>query len=516
MARRERPSLTYLVVGGLSWPILRGLYRLRAVGIENLPAAGGYVLSANHTSSFDPWPLGVPLFPRRFLRFMAKSELFWPPLGWIVKGAGGFKVGEVSATLRRSRRAEQLARDGYVVVMFPEGTRRTKGLRKKHVARAHTGAARIALSAGVPLVPAAISVPTGCAPGADSRCLRVSARHRRPPRPASGRRRAGGHRPADGGHLRPRGLADVTRPLLVVDGDSFAHRAYHALPSSIRRTTAGPGNTLVGFTTMLLRLWQAERPRAVVVGWDTIGAPTYRNELLPGYQSGRVFDDDILEQLDLLPGARLRDGDRLRQAGGLRGRRLPRARPSTRRSAVAAARSSRRPIATRSSWRAPRRRSCSRRRASASCGGSVRPRCASGTASSRRRCRDFIALRGRPVRQDSRRPRRRREDRGRAPPAVRLARGAARGRPVRGRGRMRCARTGRSPPSTARRRCPRSRTSSRTGRREPQPPTSSACACSPARLEEADIEPSDQSGAGAAPPDRSPSGAAGAHRRAAR
>ena len=91
-------------------------------------------------------------------------------------------------------------------------------------------------------------------------------------------------------------------PLLVVDGDSLAHRAYHALPRTIRRGDGGPGNTLVGFTTMLLRLWQAERPRAVVVGWDTIGQPTYRHELLPGYQSGREFDDDILEQLDLLPG----------------------------------------------------------------------------------------------------------------------------------------------------------------------------------------------------------------------
>jgi DNA polymerase-1 len=94
----------------------------------------------------------------------------------------------------------------------------------------------------------------------------------------------------------------VSAPLLVVDGDSFAHRAYHALPKSIRRGDGGPGNTLVGFTTMLLRLWQAERPRAVVVGWDSIGHPTYRNELLPGYQSGRVFDDEILDQLDLLPG----------------------------------------------------------------------------------------------------------------------------------------------------------------------------------------------------------------------
>jgi 1-acyl-sn-glycerol-3-phosphate acyltransferase len=52
--------------------------------------------------------------------------------------------------------AEQLCRDGHVVVMFPEGTRRKKGLVKKYQPRAHTGAARIALGADVPLIPAAI------------------------------------------------------------------------------------------------------------------------------------------------------------------------------------------------------------------------------------------------------------------------------------------------------------------------------------------------------------------------
>jgi DNA polymerase-1 len=91
-------------------------------------------------------------------------------------------------------------------------------------------------------------------------------------------------------------------PLLVVDGDSLAHRAFHALPSSIRRENGRPGNLLTGFTSMLLRLWQAERPRAVFVGWDTLTVPTYRHELLPGYQAGRVFDPALLEQLDLAPG----------------------------------------------------------------------------------------------------------------------------------------------------------------------------------------------------------------------
>jgi DNA polymerase I len=93
----------------------------------------------------------------------------------------------------------------------------------------------------------------------------------------------------------------LSRPLLVVDGDSLAHRAYHALPKTIRRAEGRPGGALVGFANMLVRLWDAEAPRAVLVGWDTLEAPTYRHEAFPAYQSGRVFDAELLEQLALLP-----------------------------------------------------------------------------------------------------------------------------------------------------------------------------------------------------------------------
>jgi 5'-3' exonuclease len=85
------------------------------------------------------------------------------------------------------------------------------------------------------------------------------------------------------------------KPLLAVDGDSFAHRAYHALPKSIRL------NAVVGFSNMLLGLWEAEEPRAALVGWDSLGSPTYRNEAFEAYQSGREFEESLLEQLDLLP-----------------------------------------------------------------------------------------------------------------------------------------------------------------------------------------------------------------------
>jgi DNA polymerase-1 len=93
----------------------------------------------------------------------------------------------------------------------------------------------------------------------------------------------------------------VKPPLLVIDGDSLAHRAYHALPKSIRRAGKKPANALVGFSNFLLRLWDAERPRAVLVGWDTLFVPTYRHELFAGYQAGREFDQELLDQLDLLP-----------------------------------------------------------------------------------------------------------------------------------------------------------------------------------------------------------------------
>lgn len=145
----------YLVAGALSWAFVQLPFRLRARGVENLPS-GGFVLAANHTSNFDPWPLGLPLYPRRQLRFMAKSELFNPVLRPILRGGGAFPVHRGRGDIEAIRRAVELVREGEIVVMFPEGTRRTKGLRKKYEARPHTGAARIALEGGVPLVPAAI------------------------------------------------------------------------------------------------------------------------------------------------------------------------------------------------------------------------------------------------------------------------------------------------------------------------------------------------------------------------
>ena len=93
----------------------------------------------------------------------------------------------------------------------------------------------------------------------------------------------------------------MRRPLLVIDGDSFAHRAYHALPKTIRRRGDKGAGAILGFANFLLRLYETEKPRAVLVAWDTLDEPTYRHEALESYQGGREFDDELVEQLGVLP-----------------------------------------------------------------------------------------------------------------------------------------------------------------------------------------------------------------------
>jgi DNA ligase D-like protein (predicted ligase) len=114
-------------------------------------------------------------------------------------------------------------------------------------------------------------------------------------------RNAPDRRPTKSQPAGPEGHSTNSRPLLVIDGDSFAHRSYHALPNTIQREGGKGAGAIVGFANFLLRLYDAERPRAVLVGWDTLDVPTSRHERFPAYQSGREFDDALIEQLDVLP-----------------------------------------------------------------------------------------------------------------------------------------------------------------------------------------------------------------------
>jgi 1-acyl-sn-glycerol-3-phosphate acyltransferase len=144
------------VIASATRPVVERVYRLRVTGLEHVPREGGFVVAANHTSNLDPWPLGVALWPRS-LHFMAKAEAWKPPLKWIIAAVGSFPVRRGESDAVALATAMRLCREGRVMAMFPEGTRRVKGLRKKHEPRPHTGAARIALGADVPLVPAALA-----------------------------------------------------------------------------------------------------------------------------------------------------------------------------------------------------------------------------------------------------------------------------------------------------------------------------------------------------------------------
>ena len=145
----------YFGVGLLSWPVIRGLFRERVQGLEQLPE-GGFVLAPNHVSNLDPWPLGMPLWPHRQLNWMAKSELYKPVIGTLISWGGAFPVRRGERDEAAIETAVERVQAGEVVVIFPEGTRKEKGLVKKYESRPRTGAARVALRAGAPLVPAAI------------------------------------------------------------------------------------------------------------------------------------------------------------------------------------------------------------------------------------------------------------------------------------------------------------------------------------------------------------------------
>ncbi|MBN8866191.1 MAG: 1-acyl-sn-glycerol-3-phosphate acyltransferase [Solirubrobacterales bacterium] len=150
-ARNHDPNWVYEMVRAILTPIAVGLYRTRAIGTENVPADGPVLFAPNHFSNMDHFFVGVYL--RRKIRFMAKSQLFAPPvLRSIFKYGGVFPV-------RRGHRDEEafttariiLERGGAVLVYAEGGRSRTGGL-----GEAKPGIGRIALENGVPVVPVAI------------------------------------------------------------------------------------------------------------------------------------------------------------------------------------------------------------------------------------------------------------------------------------------------------------------------------------------------------------------------
>ena len=142
----------YATVRALMIPVLRVWFRLRVLGAEHLPAEGPAIVAPNHKSFMDAFFIGVAT--RRRVRYMAKTEIFRGPLGWLLVRLGAFPVRRGEADAEAIAAARAILEEGGVVVVFPEGTRVED---PDALGSPHHGAGRLAVQTGAPIVPAAIS-----------------------------------------------------------------------------------------------------------------------------------------------------------------------------------------------------------------------------------------------------------------------------------------------------------------------------------------------------------------------
>jgi perosamine synthetase len=156
IAAPDSQTVLYRLVAAACRPVVRIVFRPHVRGLEHVPTGRGFVLSSNQLSNLDGFALAYSFHPRQ-LRWMGKAELFHPLVAPVLRRLGIFPVRRGEGDLEAVASAVDLASQGHVVGIFPEGTRRRKGFHKKREARPHTGAARVALAAGVPLIPAAIA-----------------------------------------------------------------------------------------------------------------------------------------------------------------------------------------------------------------------------------------------------------------------------------------------------------------------------------------------------------------------
>lgn len=127
------------------------IYRVRGIGVENVPRQGGLVLAPNHFSQMDHFFIGVYL--RRKIRFMAKSQLFGPPvLTYIYKHGGVFPVRRGHHDEEAFKTAYTILDQGGMLLVYAEGGRSRSG----QMGVPKPGIGRIALESGVPIVPVAI------------------------------------------------------------------------------------------------------------------------------------------------------------------------------------------------------------------------------------------------------------------------------------------------------------------------------------------------------------------------
>ena len=142
--------LLYSIAVGLLRPVLMSLWRVERRDTTRIPESGAVVVAANHASVLDGFFLAIAT--DRHLRFMAKAELFrYPLLRHVMHGIGAFPVLRNADEGRAIERGVELLEQGQAIAIFPQGTAlpyRNRPYRK--------GAARLALSAGAPIVPVAL------------------------------------------------------------------------------------------------------------------------------------------------------------------------------------------------------------------------------------------------------------------------------------------------------------------------------------------------------------------------
>jgi 1-acyl-sn-glycerol-3-phosphate acyltransferase len=127
------------------------IYRVRGIGLENVPCEGALVLAPNHFSQMDHFFVGVYL--RRKIRFMAKSQMFGPPvLTYIYKHGGVFPVRRGHHDEEAIETAREILRQQEMLLVYAEGGRS----RSQRLGQPKPGIGRIALESGAPIVPVAI------------------------------------------------------------------------------------------------------------------------------------------------------------------------------------------------------------------------------------------------------------------------------------------------------------------------------------------------------------------------
>jgi 1-acyl-sn-glycerol-3-phosphate acyltransferase len=153
-ARRAEATLPQWVIN-LMRPFVRLgsriFWRLKLKGVENIPSNNGLIIAANHQSYGDPFWLAIPV--KRPVRFLAWSEAFsWPVVGKAIRLLGAWPL-QVEGNPEAIRRSLTWLRGSGVVVIFPEGGR---GKPDGSMVRMKGGAVRMALEAGVPILPVTI------------------------------------------------------------------------------------------------------------------------------------------------------------------------------------------------------------------------------------------------------------------------------------------------------------------------------------------------------------------------